>query len=253
MTLGNSNISIRDITLEQLGSLTVQHTFHELSNIAGFWSPSSSNVVPPYKLSYFKGYSHLTSTIGRAADSTAKDPSGYAPDLIIPLGNSKAATVFINGVFTSFTNGILYESGGIIGLILYIYNKRIYGQAGDGTGSFGQDSTFECSYLIPNGITINEIIFTANTDTNQSNLYVNGYNNPSIFTSSNMGAMSNVSTSVIKLCGTGAAGWGRSYTGLSMNRANWPNLDNQGGLVNGTILRSHIWNSYMQVPAPPPP
>ena len=246
MTLGNSNISITDIASEQLGNARARHTFHELSNIAGFWSPSSSNIVPSYKLSYFKGYSHLTSTLERVADSTATDPSGYAPDVTNPLVNSTAATVFINGVFKRFTSGILYESGGVgNGMIVYIFNKRIYGQCGAGLGSFGQDSTFECSYLIPNGVIVNEIIFTANNAINQSNLYVNGYNDPSIFTASDTGAMSNVSRTVPALSGGNDAGWGRSYTGLCMNRAGWSNSDNQGGLVSGTISRSHIWNSYM--------
>ena len=207
MTLGNSNISFNDIVIEQRGVTSDSHTLAQLSNIAGFWSPASSNIIPPFKLSYFKGYQHITGNMGSPGSSSTT----LSQDVTHPLNGSSAGTIQVIGEFTSFTDGILYESGGAAtGLILYIHNKRIYGQCGSGLGSFGQDSTFECSYLIPNSVKINEIVFTANCDSNQSNLYVNGYNNPSIATSSNVGAMSNVSTSVSVVAGSNDAGWGKS-------------------------------------------
>jgi len=250
MTLGNSSISFNDIVIEQRGVTSDSHTLEQLSNIAGFWSPASSNIIPPFKLSYFKGYKHITGDMG-VSDSSS---TTLTQDILSPLASQREATIQVLGEFTNSTNGIIYDAGGSgDGLILYIYNQRIYGQCGAGSGSFGQDSTFECSYLIPNGVKINEIVFTANCDSNQSNLYVNGYNNPIITTLDNVGAMSNVSTSVFLIAGNNDAGWGKSYEGLCMNRAGWANSANQGPLTNALFTKGYIWNTYMQGPPPPPP
>jgi hypothetical protein len=243
MTLGATNISFTDIVTEQRGITSDSHTLEQLSNIAGFWSPANANTAPSFKLSYFKGYQHITGNLG-ASDSSS---TSLVQDTAIPLAGEKAGTIQVIGEFTRSTDGILYESGGVgEGLILYVYNSRIYGQCGTGSGSFGQDSTFECSYEIPTGVTVYEITFTASFTTGQSNLYVNGYNDPDPTTSTNVGAMSNVSsTTTVNISGTNEAGWGRSYQGLCMNRAGWANGDNQGGLTNATFTKSYVWNSYM--------
>ena len=248
MTLGNSNISFNDIVIEQRGVTSDSHTLAQLSNIAGFWSPDSIYVTPPFKLSYFKGYKHITGDMGVSSSSS----TSLVQDTVHPLSGSSTATIQVIGSFTNASEGILYEAGGIgDGLILYIYGGLIYGQCGDGAGSFGQDSTFECSYSIPNGVTVNEIVFTANCVSNQSNLYVNGYNNPSIATSTNVGAMSNVSTSVLIVAGSNDAGWGKSYQGLCMNRAGWGNSSGNGVLNNAVFAKSYVWNSYMEAPPTP--
>lgn len=250
MTLGNSNISFNDIVIEQRGVTSDSHTLEQLSNIAGFWSPASSNIIPPFKLSYFKGYKHIAGDMGVSSSSS----TSLVQDTVNPLVSSSTATIQVIGSFTNASEGILYEAGGVgDGLILYVYGGLIYGQCGVGSGSFGQDSTFECSYSIPNGVTVNEIVFTANCDSNQSNLYVNGYNNPSIATSTNVGAMSNVSTSALIVAETNDAGWGKSYEGLCMNRAGWGNSSGNGVLNNALFTKSYVWNSYMQALAPPAP
>jgi hypothetical protein len=129
----------------------------------------------------------------------------------------------------SSETGFLYQAGGTgRGLVLYVWDGKIYAQAGDGSTSGGD---IEISYTIPASITTSDvtmIVYSVNITTGSSaNLYVNGQ---LVATASG--------TTNVDVSGNSEGGSGTSYGATPVTR-----VTSGSETYTGTIYETLTWKN----------
>jgi len=145
------------------------------------------------------------------------------------LNAASQATVRTAVLLDSTQTGFLYEAGASgQGLVLYVWDGKIYAQAGDGSTSGGN---IEISYTIPASITtsnVTMIVYSVNITTGSSaNLYVNGQ----------LVSTASGSTNT-QVAGTDEGGTGKTYDNTPVTR-----VTAGSETYTGTIYETLTWKN----------
>jgi hypothetical protein len=145
------------------------------------------------------------------------------------LEGATQATIRTAVLLDSSETGFLYQAGGTgRGLVLYVWDGKIYAQAGDGSTSGGD---IEISYTIPASITTSDvtmIVYSVNITTGSSaNLYVNGQ---LVATASG--------TTNVDVSGNSEGGSGTSYGATPVTR-----VTSGSETYTGTIYETLTWKN----------
>ena len=145
------------------------------------------------------------------------------------LNAASQATVRTAVLLDSTQTGFLYEAGASgQGLVLYVWDGKIYAQAGDGSTSGGN---IEISYTIPASITtsnVTMIVYSVNITTGSSaNLYVNAQ----------LVSTASGSTNT-QVAGTDEGGTGKTYDNTPVTR-----VTAGSETYTGTIYETLTWKN----------